>query len=143
LLDAYPGQEPGQTTSGRILSGILLILIVYCAVMTLPLFVVGMFVGPVILCAAVVHALLSAGLICTRRALLQGKRWARWALVLLSIAGVMALPAMWIELPEGERRLGSHLTFPSIISLVGLTVLILTVLSAGHSWHGRASGRTR
>jgi hypothetical protein len=107
------------------LSGLLLILSAYCAVMAAPLVVVGSFVGPTILIAAIVHIGLASSFFLARRWLLAGRRRAILILVVLSVFGLAALPIALLQNSYSGERRGELMVFPLVISVLAAVILLL------------------
>ena len=72
-----------------------LLLGLYALVFSVPLCLIGSFVGPQILIPGVLHAVLGAVLLVGCQGILSQQRWARWLMVLVSGLVVFAVP-IWI-----------------------------------------------
>jgi peptidoglycan/LPS O-acetylase OafA/YrhL len=92
--------------------------------MSIPVTVVGAFVGPTILLAGLCHAGLGTLFFLSRRWLLEGKRWVKWVLIAVSVFGITALPVALLQ-KDGLTDQGDFLVFPSIISVLGALMLFL------------------
>jgi hypothetical protein len=87
-----PGaRNPDMPSLVRLAATLTRFLAFYAAVMSVPICVVGSFVGPQILIPGIVHAVLAFVLYYSWKGLLHQRRWARWLLVVLSALGALAL----------------------------------------------------
>jgi len=99
----------------------------YAAVFSVPLCLVGSFVGPHILIPGVVHALVGVALLVGCRGILSRQRWARWLMVLVSGFIVVSVP-IWIvrdslqaaSIPDGALF---FLMFPVLFALLALNLI--------------------
>jgi hypothetical protein len=124
----------------RMLSGLVLALAVYCAMMAIPLVLVGSFVGPIILIAAIVHAGLSASFFLVWRWLLAGSRRAILVLVALSMLGLAALPIALVQDAYSAEPLGGPMVFPLVISVLAAVILFLVAIGRFRTEDGQTSG---
>jgi hypothetical protein len=124
----------------RMLSGLVLALAVYCAVMAAPLFLVGLFVGPIIFIAAIIHAGLSASFFLVWRSLLAGSRRAILVLVALSMFGLAALPIALVQNAYSGEPSGGLMVFPLVISVLAAVILLLVATVRFRTEDGRTSG---
>jgi hypothetical protein len=107
----------------------------YAAGMAVPLLMVGLFVGPQILAACVVHVFVAMALYLGRRGLLRRRRWAKWLLLLVSAPGAMVLPAsISASLIETQSLDAELLILSGIITLLFTIVLFLTLSRPVRSW---------
>ena len=104
-----------------------LLLGLYASVFSVPLCLIGSFVGPQILIPGVLHAVLGAVLLVGCQGILSQQRWARWLMVLVSGLIVFAVP-IWIardSLQAGSVPAGAlfFLGFPFLFALLAFNLI--------------------
>ncbi len=115
----------------RIASVLTLILAAYAAAISVPGIIAGLFVGPHLLIAAVVHALFAPVLIVSLTGLLRRKRWARWLLLVLSAIMALGLPiAIVRDWKAGNIDVGTAIPWLLISLAFGLIALNLSDFNA-------------
>jgi hypothetical protein len=107
----------------------LLVLAVYSGLISMPLLLVGSFVGPTILAGGLVHATLFFILLLARRAIDRQMHWPKRALIVLSLLGAIALPVAIGQGAWTSAESGADLLFPLIISLMSAALFVLTLCS--------------
>src|SRR4051794_5124194 len=86
--DARKPDMPGRV---RLAATLILLLGLYAAFVSIPICLVGSFVGPHILIPGIVHAVLASVLFYSWNGPLHQRRWARRLLIVLSAVGALAL----------------------------------------------------
>lgn len=120
-------------TAVQSLSMYLAFLAVYAGVMSIPLIAIGLFAGPHIVIAGLIHAGLALVFFILRGGVRRRRsKVRRWAMIVGAI-GTLALPiALWQVLQGAFET--SELVFPALLSFLGAALVYAASHSAVRLW---------